>query len=1499
MQKIDQEKLSEFTSELSTFQTEASKTASIDVYDRFTISKLEDHVVDLCQLSIDASHSGLQYLCERLRDNIRDHFITGTNISNDEFSLMTEWKSLVKAYLIDNENEQIVNALARNLSKSAWTYPLNSNDTEDVISVLLGRSTLNENDDFTSSQEPSNEEVSSFDALMEESNTSLADVFESLGEDDNEDESEISPFEDDESSIAAFFEEDDSFEASKIIENELNSRLNENHAITSDNNELPAVGDPVADSFANDLSSENSPIEKVEVSKQELEDIEKSVPETVADELFVADEHAHESDYNEEFDKDLSSAEEALAETADSSIEKVEVSKQELEDIEKSTAMSVADELYVADKSDNELSFDSPDSSIDEIEEIDQVHEDDSEVVVGLNTEEINVNDISDDNHEKNQSAEDEPETVYMQPVNQKPEASRSVIESYMGAISNKGNNTSEKEKQPEIEVSSKDDNQEDIVARVEESSVEEDSNSELSQQKPSEGNLLNAQAVEPVSTKTEAPRSIIEAYVGVIADKIRGNKPKELERALIQDAPKPVPIQKLEPVDSILLKYPDWSEEQKELLSLILSEVHDVIDQQDEVLSVLHQEKIVEQDVLDMIALYSEQIERMGSAAEMVGLDALQKLCELIDFHFGDLEKSSIEMIVSSEQRIRKWPFIVYEYLKNIQNEKSHQEAIDYISDDDWARTIREDIKSDLKEAFAHSTIHIEKTEEDRRNTEASPQDVDISVPEDVQAELLDGLLQELPRQTEEFSEAIQQLIKSDYINQLEVAQRIAHTIKGAANTVGIVGVATLTHHLEDILQALSKVQAKPSGDLHAGLIDASDCLEQMTECLLGQGDQPEDALQIMQVVLDWANYIDEFGVPEDDADKSVPATNVEQSVQDQKVDVEENKSKAKPSQDASLRVPANMIDELINQSGESIIATSQMHENVDKLLASMRDIKKNKDNVYSLSQQLEHLIDVQGASDKFSNNKEDEKFDSLELDQYNELHTYSRRLIEATADSVELISELEDRLYSLESVIADQERAQKDNQYAILKTRMMPVESVVARLKRGVRQAAKISGKSVELDVLGADILLDSKILNNLIDPLMHLLRNAVDHGIESDDIREAAGKSLPGKIKLSFTQVGEKLEINCQDDGKGLNVQDIKARAIDKGMILNEQELTDEEIHQIIMQHGFSTRDEVTQLSGRGVGMDVVYSNIKDLNGSVKISSEWGNGMDVELSLPVSLLTAHALLIPTVSGSMAISASAIEEILHVNINDLKESEQGLTIQVEDEEYPAVHLEQLLEMRLSASKDKESYTALLVNEFGRQKKVVLVSEIQSVRDIIIKPLSQYLPKVVGLVGATVLGNGDIAPVVDVADLLSKQSNIVGKLDIEHAGEIEEIHQASVLVVEDSISTRRSLAEFMQDLNYKVLTAKDGVEAIEIMRDHSPTLLLTDLEMPRMNGLELTSYVRSHDETKDIPIIMLTSRTTEKHRKEAKSIGVNEYLAKPFVEDLLLEKVQSLASHK
>ena len=632
MQEIDQEKLSEFNSELSAFQTEASKTASIDVYDRFTISKLEDHVVDLCQLSMDASHTGLQYLCERLRDNIRDHFITGTNISNDEFALMTEWKTLVKAYLVSNENEGVITALAANLSKHGWTYPLSPEDTGDVVSVLLGTTIGNQINSNPSDNSLSDDDAEEFDALMAESNTSLADVFESLNEDDSESDFEersvVNFIDDKEPSMAAFFEDSEvSMPAGKFDNEQLGSEEENNIEEQSKDHvkdELPEIDQAVTGALANDVlvsdDSQQEPdfdneldkdmldaeasfaahvdssIDKVEVSKQELDEIDQTVSGSVEDELFVADDSADESEYSEEFDKDVTSAEAALAESTNSFVDKVEVSKQELDEIDQTVSGSVEDELFVADdsadESENNEDFDNKllteeialDDSLEESSHASKESPSEiNESVVESLANEFFVTDESDvELQDNDQTDEDlseaklEPETVYIEPANKQPEAPRSIIEAYVGVISGESDNESPENAQSDGSLSesvpsSGSASQEAAAAIADELFVEEenvgDSETMLVAEHSQAGSFEVSEPetvyLEPTNSKTEAPRSIIEAYVDVIADKIRGNKPKELEQELIQQPPKP--IQKLEPVDSILLKYPDWNEEQKE----------------------------------------------------------------------------------------------------------------------------------------------------------------------------------------------------------------------------------------------------------------------------------------------------------------------------------------------------------------------------------------------------------------------------------------------------------------------------------------------------------------------------------------------------------------------------------------------------------------------------------------------------------------------------------------------------------------------------------------------------------------------------------------------------------------------------------------------------------------------------------------------------------------------------------------------------------------------
>ena len=416
MQEIDQQKLSEFTNELSEFQIEASKTASIDVYDRFTISKLEDHLVDLCQLSIDASHEGLQYLCERLRDNIRDHFITGTNISDVEFSLMAEWKSLVKVYLVNNDNENVVNALAANLSKSGWTYPLNSNDTEEVISVLLNRS-LNANSSDDAFKVDDSDE---FDSLLGESNTSLADVFESLNDEGEAVEDVAVNLPDEkEHSIAEFFEDDSSNTSDRKVDKSSSDFKVKQTEISSDQEqssegELPEIDEVVAQTLPNDkldtkaafADSTEAPIEKIEVSEEELEEIDQAVVDSVVDELHVDEE------VGDHVDENAVDTKAAFADSDEAPVDKIEVSEQELEEIDQAVVDSVVDELHVDEEVgdhvdenavDTKAAFaDSDEAPVDKIEVSEQELEEIDQAVVDSVVDELHVDEEVGDHVDEN-----------------------------------------------------------------------------------------------------------------------------------------------------------------------------------------------------------------------------------------------------------------------------------------------------------------------------------------------------------------------------------------------------------------------------------------------------------------------------------------------------------------------------------------------------------------------------------------------------------------------------------------------------------------------------------------------------------------------------------------------------------------------------------------------------------------------------------------------------------------------------------------------------------------------------------------------------------------------------------------------------------------------------------------------------------------------------------------------------------------------------------------
>ncbi|MCZ6803454.1 MAG: response regulator [Proteobacteria bacterium] len=731
-----------------------------------------------------------------------------------------------------------------------------------------------------------------------------------------------------------------------------------------------------------------------------------------------------------------------------------------------------------------------------------------------------------------------------------------------------------------------------------------------------------------------------------------------------------------------------------------------------------------------------------------------------------------------------------------------------------------------------------------------------------------------------------------SGNIGEVQKAQRITHTVKGAANTVGVKGIAVLTHQLEDILSALNELNHLPSPALATTFMDAADCLEEMSEALLERGSSPAHSQGVLQNILDWANRIETEGIScltseQDEASKSVNAK--------PKQYVEEEIAAEDSSAVVTLRVPANLIDDILRLLGETTIVTSQLQERIRQSTLSSQRLIEHQNRVRNLTSDLEVQVDVNSTvyNQKQLDNQ-DEVFDSLELEEYNELHTVTHQIVEAAVDSYELNQEIAKDLLDLDELLVEKLRLHQE-------TRNLSCVHAWCRLKRlyqgynvSFGQICRTTKKQATLDITGSDTLIDSDILNKLIDPLMHMLRNATDHGIETREERIHLKKEPEGRIHLSFSRVGTQILVRCQDDGTGLDHKTILEIAVKRGLVKPKNKLSEREINRLILLPGFSTREKATQTSGRGVGMDIVHTGLLAMKGSVHIESEKNKGCLIELRMPVTLISSHALLIRHSNQVIAISSHGIEKILHPGDSQIIETDDGLLCEVDTEKLQMQTLESLLNLPSDRRiDDRETCPALLIREEDLNH-VVYIQEIVDTRDLFIKPMGKYLNNIKGLLGATILGDGSVVPVVDLPELIrTPVKNMHNPNEMTQTNIHRELPVA--LVVDDSISARRALAQVIQDAGFDVRTAKDGLEAISILEKKKPDIMFVDMEMPRMNGMELTSHVRGFDETKDIPVIMVTSRSTEKHRKQAKAAGINVYITKPFSEDDLLDHVHNL----
>ena len=523
---------------------------------------------------------------------------------------------------------------------------------------------------------------------------------------------------------------------------------------------------------------------------------------------------------------------------------------------------------------------------------------------------------------------------------------------------------------------------------------------------------------------------------------------------------------------------------------------------------------------------------------------------------------------------------------------------------------------------------------------------------------------------------------------------------------------------------------------------------------------------------------------------------------------------------------------------------------------------------------------------------------FDPLELDRYSNIQQLSRALAESASDMASLKDLLQSVTGDAESLLVQQARVTAELQDGLMRTRMVPFQRHVPRLTRLVRQAAQEAGKRAELAVEGASGELDRQVLEKMLPPFEHMLRNAVIHGIEMPEDRQAAGKPATGRITMRLHREGSEMVIDVADDGAGLDVEAIRSKAFEKELLQSDSKEPDEEIMQLILMPGFSTASEVTQSAGRGVGMDVVANEVKQLGGSLRISSVTGQGTNFTIRLPFTLAITQALIVRTGDEVYALPLPTVEGVVRIARSDLENmlSQPDPSYEYGEQTYRFRHLGMYLGAPSAKLPEDDSFVPVILVSAGEHSAALLTDEMIASQEIVVKTVGPQLASIRGISGATILGDGRIVLILDVSTLVRSGAPVV---ELKTAAPSQLDERPLAMVVDDSITVRRVMERFLDRNGMRVVTAKDGIDAISVLQDEKPDIILLDIEMPNMDGYEFATHVRNDERVSDVPIIMITSRVGDKHRARAIEIGVDDYLGKPYQDSQLLEAITRLLEER
>ena len=605
-------------------------------------------------------------------------------------------------------------------------------------------------------------------------------------------------------------------------------------------------------------------------------------------------------------------------------------------------------------------------------------------------------------------------------------------------------------------------------------------------------------------------------------------------------------------------------------------------------------------------------------------------------------------------------------------------------------------------------------------------------------------------------------------------------------------------------------------------------------------------------------------------------------------------------------IRISADLVEKMIDLSGENAINRSRIEMDLGQLGNTLTDMELAIQRLADQLRRMEGELESQIIAKHGDLGSRYADFDPLEMDQYSSLNQLSKSLAESASDLVDFKTTLAEKIRDTEGLLLQQSRIQAEIQESLMRTRLVPFSRLLPRLQRLVRQTSSTLNKPTELLVNNTEGELDRNILEKLVSPLEHMLRNAIDHGIEETELRQKLGKSLTGQIDLNITRQGTDVLVSFSDDGKGIDPEIIRTKAVEKGLIDADQQLESEEILQFIFHPGFSTAQQVTQISGRGVGLDVVQSEIKLLGGQVTVRSELGKGSTFTIRVPTTVAVSDALMVKVGDQQFAVPLSQIDRIVRISPAALEEFFESHNdhFDIDFQPYKLRYLGEYTANQIAPRLHGvgHSLPVLLIKGSMGQSIAILVDQLIGSRSqIVVKPIGSQFAAINVIAGATILGDGQVCLILD-------GQNIARQVQASTRGHALNAHQDKqrhrdqrrlIMIVDDSVTVRKVTSRLLERQGFDVITAKDGVDAIEQLENVKPDLMLLDIEMPRMDGFEVTNLVRHHEVHRDLPIIMITSRTGEKHRERAFSLGVTNYMGKPFQEADLLENIDALLAVK